>query len=76
LLVKLLRPMLAPIGYGHAHGVHMAGKGGHMRVNNVLVRALSAVLVTALLNGSVIVAFAHVAAVHGARVTSDASALA
>jgi len=45
-----------------------------MRVNNVLVRALSAVLVTALLNGSVIVAFAHVAVVHAAHAASDAPA--
>jgi hypothetical protein len=47
-----------------------------MRVNNVLVRALSAVVVTVLLNGSVVLAFTQVAAVHGARVTSNASALA
>ena len=37
-----------------------------MRVNNVFVRALSAVLVAVLLNGSVVAAFAHVARVHGA----------
>jgi len=66
--------MLAPIGYGHARGVHTAGKGGHMRFNNVLVRALGAVLVTVLLNGSVIGAFTRVAAVHGARAASDAPA--
>jgi hypothetical protein len=64
--------MLAPIEYGHARGVQPAGKGGHMRVNNVLIRALSAVLVTALLNGSVIVAFAHLAIVHAARAADDA----
>jgi len=64
--------MLAPIEYGHARGVHPADNGGHMRVNNVLVRALSAVLVTALLNGSVVIAFAHVAVVHAARAAGDA----
>ena len=41
-----------------------------MRFNNVLVRALSAVLATALLNGSVMVAFAHVAATNAARAAS------
>ena len=45
-----------------------------MRFNNVLVRALGAVLVTVLLNGSVIGAFTRVAAVHGARAASDAPA--
>ena len=70
LLVEPPRPMLAPIEYGHARSVQPAGKGGHMRFNNVLVRALSAVLATALLNGSVMVAFAHVAATNAARAAS------
>jgi hypothetical protein len=74
LLLEPLRPMLAPIGYGHARGVRRAGKGGHMRFNNVLVRALGAVLVTVLLNGSVVGAFTHVAAEHGARAASNAPA--
>ena len=45
-----------------------------MRPNNVIARALSAVLVTVLLNGSVIGAFAHVAAAHGANVATEARA--
>jgi hypothetical protein len=45
-----------------------------MRFNNVLVRALSAILVMVLLNGAVVAAFAHVALARGARVASDAAA--
>lgn len=45
-----------------------------MKVNNVYARALSAMLVTILLNGSVVAAFAHVAAVRGAQLSSEARA--
>jgi hypothetical protein len=45
-----------------------------MRFNNVLFGTLGAVLVTAPLNSSVIVAFAHVAVVHAARAAGDAPA--
>ena len=47
-----------------------------MRFNNVLVRAVGAVLVTVVLNGSVLAAFTHVASVHDARVLADTRALA
>lgn len=47
-----------------------------MRYHNVLVRAVSAVLVTILLNGSLIAAFAHAASGHGARVPYDTRLLA
>jgi hypothetical protein len=45
-----------------------------MRFNNVLVRALSALLVTVLLNGSVVAAFTHVAVAHAARAAGDSTA--
>jgi hypothetical protein len=47
-----------------------------MRFNNLLARALSAVLVTVLLNGSVVAAFAHVATARGAAVPYDTRILA
>jgi len=47
-----------------------------MRFNNILVRLVGAVLVSILLNGSVIAAFAHVATVHAASALADARELA
>ena len=42
-----------------------------MRFNNLVSRAFSAVLVTVLLNGSIIGAFAHVAGANSARVATS-----
>ena len=42
-----------------------------MRLNNLFIRALSAVVATVLLNGSVIGAFALVAGPRGANVATD-----
>ena len=63
--------MLAAIENSHAHGVHTAGKGANVRLNNLFIRALSAVVATVLLNGSVIGAFALVAGTRGANVATD-----
>ena len=66
--------ILAPIECGYARGVHTAGKGANVRFNNLFVRALTALVATVLLNGSVIGAFAHAAGAHGANVATHARA--
>ena len=45
-----------------------------MRFNNVLLRALSAVLITVLLNSSLVAGFAHVAVAHASHAASDTAA--